>query len=205
MVDPHLQERFSRHCTDAAFGYTAATAAAYAAVADQVLNFWASVFEPPRRSAAAPEPVWSWLPAPVRQEPPPTPFAPFFWAAAPQRRESSVGFLGAGFPFCSTGQAPFPTWFGMFPFAAPPTVWPMAAMLIASGMPHSVAWPTAEANAAVMDAADVAAVSVQRAFAGHRTEGGHSARQFWPPAQLMMLAALMPFNIGAMLAAVRMA
>ena len=40
MIDPDLQQRFARRCTDAAFGYSTAGTAAYAAMADQVLNFW---------------------------------------------------------------------------------------------------------------------------------------------------------------------
>ena len=47
MVDKHLQDRFSRSCTDAAFGYTAAATAAYAAFADQVLSFWTGALQPP--------------------------------------------------------------------------------------------------------------------------------------------------------------
>jgi hypothetical protein len=208
MVDPHLQERFTRRCTDAAFGYTAATTAAYATFAEQVLNFWADVLAPPKQSETA-SPAWGW-PAPARRETPPMPFAPFFWAAAPQRSDRhAAGFPFAGFPFAGSpfaiGASPSPmqAWFDMW--AAPPASWPMAFMMIASGMPRSVAWPTAEANAAVMDAADAAAVSVRQAFASYRSEGGHSGRQLWPPAQLMMLAALMPLGFGAMLMNVRVA
>ena len=64
----------------------------------------------------------------------------------------------------------------MFPFAAPPAAWPMAFMMMASGVPHSVAWPTAEANAAVLDAADAATQLDQEGFASYHTEGGHAHR-----------------------------
>ncbi len=208
MVDPHLQERFRRRCTDAAFGYTAATTAAYAAFTEQVFNFWADVLAPPKQSKPS-TPAWGWQ-APARQEAPPMPFAPFFWAAAPQRGDRYAGLPFAGFPFAGSpfapGASPSPmqAWLDMW--SAPPASWPMAFMLIASGMPHSVAWPTAEANAAVMDAADAAAVSVRQAFASYRSEGGHAVtRRSWPPAQLMMLAALVPLGFGAMLMNVRVA
>ena len=49
MVDQHLQERFTRHCTDAAFGYATAATAAYAVFADQVLSFWADALQPSDR------------------------------------------------------------------------------------------------------------------------------------------------------------
>lgn len=210
MLDPHLQERFARGCSDAAFGYTAATTAAYAAFAEQVLKFWADALTPPQPEAKRPSPTWSWpVPAPVRQ---PSPFPAFFWPAAAQRQTTQMGF---GFPFGAFPMTafafppapaanPFQAWFGFFPMPTP--AWPMAFMLMASGMPHAVAWPTAEANAAVMDAADAAAVSVRKAFASYRSEGGHSvSRQAWAPDQLMMLAAMLPLSFAAMLAGTRLA
>ncbi len=93
----------------------------------------------------------------------------------------------------------------MFPIAASPAVWPMAFMLMSAGVPRSVAWPTAEANAAVMEAADVAAVSVKQVFASYQTPGGHAVSSFWPPATLMTMAAFAPFNVNAIINAFRFA
>ena len=225
MVDPHLQERFTRHCTDAAFGYTAAAAATTSAVAppgqrvlggpqppapggafaDQVLSFWADALQPSRSGAAAPTALtpWSW-PVPARQEVPPLAFNPFAWAAPQSYAPQS--YAPMPYAFGGAGANPFAAWLGMFPFAAPPAAWPMAFMFMASGMPRSVAWPAAEANLAVMEAADVAAVSVRKVFSSYRTDGGHStAQQGWPAAHLMMLAVLVPLNIGAMLTSLRVA
>jgi hypothetical protein len=196
MLDTHLQERFARRCTDAAFGYTAATTAAYVALADQVFEFWAKVLTPPGPAApAAKKETWSW-PVPARQAAPPPPLWPFPWAA-PMFQPA---------PSAYSGLTPYEAWFAMFPFAAPSPAWPLAFMLIASGVPRTVAWPTAEANVAAMDAADAAAVSVQKVFGGYRTDGGHGVvRQPWPPASLMMLAFLVPLNLGAMLSTFRVA
>jgi hypothetical protein len=203
MLDTRLQERFTRGCTDAAFGYTAATTAAYAAFAEQVFSFWAGALRPAPEPAPA-QTVWGWpLPAP-RQEPAAMPFFPFAWAA-PQRPSTP-----AVDPFAGANAA-FTAWLDMFSYAAaPPAAWPMAFMMIASGVPRSVAFPTAEANVAVMDAADAAAVSVQRVMSSYRTDGGHAvARQSWPPAHLlppahlMMLAMLVPLNFGTMLTSMR--
>ena len=72
MLDPELQQRFARHCTEAAFGYSAASTAAYASFADQVLNFWTAILQPtpPKRE---PEPAaWRW---PVPLSPSPAPAA----------------------------------------------------------------------------------------------------------------------------------
>jgi hypothetical protein len=199
MHDTRLQERFARHCTNAAFGYTAATTAAYAAFAGQVFDFWAGVLQPERPAARAPQVSWGW-PMPVaapRQELPSLPFLPFAWGV-PQGRglPSPDPFAGAN--------AMFSAWLGMFPCAAPPAAWPMAFMMMASGVPRSVAWPTAEANIAVMDAAEVATASVHKVLSSYRTDGGHAvAHQYWPPTHLMMLAMLLPFSVGTMLTTLR--
>jgi len=200
MLDTRLQERFARGCTDAAFGYSAATTAVYAAFADQVFGFWAGVLEPSGREPAPPPTVWGWpLPAP-RQEPAVLPFFPFAWAT-PQR--PSVPTVD---PFAGANAA-FSAWLDMFSYAAaPPAAWPMAFLMMASGVPRSVAFPTAEANVAVMDAADAAAVSVRRVMSSYRSDGGHAvAQQSWPPAHLMMLAMLVPLYFGTMLTSMRVA
>jgi hypothetical protein len=203
MLDSHLQERFARRCTDAAFGYSAATTAAYAAFADQVLGFWAGVLTPsedkPRRRAETT--VWGW---PMPQAPaqlPPLPFmafTPFGFGWPDAHRQSA-------FPqFPTSVYGPFAAWLNMFPMAAPSAAWPMAFMMMASGVPRSVAWPTAEANAAVMDAADAAAASVRKVYASYRTDGGHSTgRDTWPSAQLFAIAAFLPLTIGSMMSALR--
>jgi hypothetical protein len=195
MVEKQLQERFARHCTDAAFGYATAATAAYAAFADQVLGFWASALKSadraePRAMSAA----WGW-PWPVAQPAAPTRM-PFPWPI-PQAFAPPVSSFGP------TGAAanPFTAWLGMIPLAAAPAAWPMAWMFMASGVPSSVAWPAAEANVAAMEAADVATVTVRQAFSSYRTDGGHaSAQQGWPAAHLLMLAVLTPLSVGAMLA-----
>jgi len=194
--DQYLQERFTRHCTDAAFGYASAATAAYAAFADQVLGFWATALQPSdRRAPQQPAFAWSW-PVPAPQPAPPM-WNPFAWAIPPQSfAPSPYAFTGS-----SAAANPFAAWLGMFPFAAPSAAWPMACMFMASGMPRSVAWPTAEANVAAMEAVDVARVSVRKAFASYRTDGGHAnAQQGWPAAHLLMLAVLTPLSVGAMLA-----
>ncbi len=204
MIDTRHQERFARRCTDAAFGYTAATTAVYAAFADQVFDFWASALRPAREEPPPPQ-VWGWpmMPVPAsarRQDPKPNPFLPFTWMAPQSSRTAAPEDPFAG------ANAMFSAWLGMFPFAAPPAAWPMAFTMIASGVPHSVAWPTAEANVAAMDAAEAATASVQKVLASYRSDGGHAvSRQQWPPAHLMMLATLVPLNFGVVLASLRMA
>ena len=205
MVDQRLQERFTRHCTDAAVGYATAATAAYATFADQVLSFWASALKPAaRQEPQQPTFAWSWpVPAP---QPAPLACNPLAWAMpqcyAPPSPYTFGGSSAIANPFTAMNPFvanPFAAWLGMFPFAANPAAWPMASMFMASGVPRSVAWPAAEANVAAMEAVDVATVTVRKAFSSYRTDGGHaSAQQGWPAAHLLMLAVLTPLSVGAM-------
>lgn len=199
VLDPKLQARFTRSCTDAAFGYTAATIAAYADLTSQVLNFWADALQPAGEDKTSGTKDQAGFPF-VGQGTTPTPFAPFDWMMDPRWLPPTAN--------CTLGNAvasPFAPWCGMLPFAAAPAVWPMALMLMSAGVPRSVAWPTAEANVAVMDAADAAADSVKQVFASYPSGGGHAVTSFWPPTSFMTLASFAPFNINAMMAAFRFA
>jgi hypothetical protein len=200
MVDQRLQERFTRHCTDAAVGYATAATAAYATFADQVLSFWANALQPSDRPSDRSGPqqpafAWSWPVMPPQPAPPV--WNPFAWATPQSFAPSPYSFAGSG-----AMANPFAAWFGMLPFAATnPAAWPMACMFMASGVPRSVALPAAEANVAAMEAVDIAAVSVRQAFSSYRSDGGHAtAQQGWPAAHLLMLAVLTPLSVGAMLA-----
>jgi hypothetical protein len=232
MLDPESQQRFARHCTEAAFGYSAATTAAYAAFADQVLSFWSSVLQPPK---SEPQPsLWPWptpfapLPAPAAKpqlpalanpflwalpQPAPTPRAPALpgnpWDALAQFAQVMSGALTAMAPTpvrpVSTPANPMAAWLAACPFPMPTAAWPMAFMMMSNGVPHAVAWPTAEANAAVIDAADVARRSIKKTFASYQSESGHAAGgNVWPPVELMTLFAAVPMNIGTMLAAMKL-
>ena len=229
MLDPDLQQRFANRCTDAALGYSAASTAAYAAFADQVLNFWSAVLQP----AAQPQPasqLWNW-PVPMAPPAPPpapqfNPFNPFDWMLPPPKPaapalptnpwEAMSAFANAMSGALSTMSAtpvrplapasnPMAAWLTTLPFASAPASWPMAFMMMSSGVPHTVAWPTAEANAAVLDAADAATQSIKQAFASYHTEGGHaSTHGTWPPTDMLTLMAMVPLNVGTMFTALRM-
>jgi len=252
MLDPQLQQRFARSCTEAAFGYSAASAAAYAAFTDQVLGFWSSVLQqPPAPKPEAGSDFWRWpiplgpaglLPPPP--SPPPAaannPFAsmfanPFAWAlpaVAPEPAptpapnpmalpmsaplaamamfaDAVTGAMSAMSmtPVKSIADAsnPMAAWMAMFPFAKQSAAWPMAFVMMSSGVPHAVAWPTAEANVAVLDAADAARQSFKQALAGYQSESGHAAGgNAWPQVDLLTMMAVVPLNIGTMFTALRM-
>jgi hypothetical protein len=234
MIDPDLQQKFARRCTDAAFGYSTASTAAYAAMADQVLNFWSSVLQPPA-TQRPPEPqpsLWNW-PLPLQPAAPAPPsmalFNPFAWMLPPPPApkptpaampinpfEAMTAFANAMSGALSAMSAtpvrplsqstnPMMAWLTTLPFASAPASWPMAFMMMSSGVPHAVAWPTAEANAAVMDAADAATQSIKKVFANYHTGSGHaSSSGIWPPANMLTLMAMVPMNVGTMFTARRL-
>lgn len=230
MLDPQLQQRFARHCTEAAFGYSAATTAAYAAFTDQVLGFWSSILTP---APAKREPEgWRWpvpltppadatpalvnpflwpLPQPVAPTPKPKaaslPTNP--WEAMAQFAEVMSGALSAmsATPVkpISAPANPMQAWLSAFPFTPPTAAWPMAFMMMSQGVPHAVAWPTAEANAAVIDAAEVARRSIKQAFASYQSESGHAAGgNAWPPTDMLTLFAAVPLNVGTLFSAMKL-
>lgn len=237
MLDPELQQRFARHCTEAAFGYSSASTAAYAAFADQVLSFWTSVLQPPPpKREPQPSDLWRWpvplspAPAPAPANPaalfnpfawlpqipapaPPAPKAPALptnpWEAMAQFAEVMSGALSAmsSTPVkpLRTAKDPMSAWLTAFPFTPPTAAWPMAFMMMSQGVPHAVAWPTAEANAAVLDAAEVARRSIKQAFASYQSEGGHAAGgNTWPPVDMLTLFAAVPLNVGTLLTAMKL-
>jgi len=247
MLDPQLQQRFAHSCAEAAFGYSAASIAAYAAFADQVLGFWSSVLGGGGTARGEPRSeLWRWpmpltpadlLPAPAPAQAPANPFAslpfnPFAWAlpaqpappppqnplAAPMANplmaapmaamamfaEAAAGAMSAmsGAPVKSIADAanPMTAWLSMFPFAKQSAAWPMAVVMMSSGVPHAVAWPAAEANVAALDAAEAARQSFKQTFASHQA-GGNA----WPPqANFLTLMAMVPLNIGTMFTALKL-
>jgi hypothetical protein len=184
MFDSNLQARFARSYSDAAFGYARAATAAYAAVADQTLDFWTKAANGSQRSVASdmPSPFDLW-PSPARE---------FFKSAA----SPWTGAPGGAFaqPFA---MSPVTAWWGMFPLRGNPATWPMAYALMTAGMPRSVAWPTAEANAAALDAAEAATDSLNDVFATYRSESGYAVAQIISPRRLMAAFFLAPLGAAA--------
>ena len=81
---------------------------------------------------------------------------------------------------------------------------PFRTVMVAIGVPRNVAWPIAEANAAAIEAVEIARKSLEEAFSTYRTDGGHATAQItWgsepqnepasPPAAAMALWPWVPF------------
>ncbi|KWT66263.1 hypothetical protein APY04_2459 [Hyphomicrobium sulfonivorans] len=102
---------------------------------------------------------------------------------------------------------PMAAWLAMFPFSRQAAAWPMAFVMMQSGVPRSVAWPTAEANAAVLDAADTARRSVQQSVDKFRREGALKAapaQDAATPMDFLTMMIAVPLNIGTMFTALKL-
>jgi hypothetical protein len=192
MFDTALQARFAQSCTDAAFGYARATTAAYAALACRTVEFWTATHlassgsGSERRDAMRSSRRHAQVPA-VR-EPWPAPAFDLFKLPYPWNAGSNA--FAQHFAF-----APAAAWWGMFPLRGAPECWPAAFALMTVGIPSSVAWPTAEANVAALDAAEAATESLNNAFASYRSESGYAMAQVISPRKL--LAAFLMAPLGA--------
>ena len=185
-VQSDLSQRFAKSYTTAAFGYVRAASAAYAALADQTLDFWKRASSSsdddddsrfhlvsgprPYRSAVSNPDAYS------RSAPSVSAMPDFVrlsnaWAASPMF-------------------APVRAWWGLFPLEGNPSSWPMAYAMMTAGVPRSVALPTAEANVAAMDAAEAAKASIDHAFGAYRSESGFAVAQI-VSSQKPWLSALM--------------
>ncbi len=190
MLDTRTQARLTQNFHDATVGYASASAAAMNAMAQQAFDFWMapmrqqatpqrhrdhlSWFNPHgtehhwgRPQAMATNPwlafaPWAMGPAATMYQPP---------AAAPQLMAMTWAFT------------PFAVWWNSM--RGPTFAWPMAYCMMAQGVPDSVAWPTAEANAAVLDAATTISDQAQQAFSSYQSAGGFAMAHVLPSKQVM--------------------
>lgn len=189
-MDTRQQARFAKCCSDAGIGYANATLAAYAAWSEQVFGLCAAATRKlhETESTAAD----TWFKPPTRQ-PRSTYFAgacagttwpmtPFDWmrvggwSATPDRNPMVA---------CMS-------WWNPFVPQPSPMVWPMAAMMMSAGVPQTVAWPVAEANAAALDAAEIATKALAETYASHHSASGHASSHttFAPMKAFAMMTAV---------------
>lgn len=183
MIEPQLQARFSRGCTLAALDYTAAAQQAWFEAAEQMLQFWQQAFSLPAASSR------SWYRHPDSQG-----------AAVASAWLSPRSAPGAALVFQGLANAQAKAWQSMMtaPWTLSPAAWPMAFVMMSSGVPQSVAWPAAEANAAAVDAAQAATEAVEQAFSSYRSDGGHAVAQvvMLPIKASLAAVAALPFAAG---------
>lgn len=185
MHDETPEARFSKCWSDAMFGYAHAASAAYWEMTNRSLAIWG---ETARSVADAGRPQEETRPRSWYQPPPPVRSA--LLSHETSSRDAwgfpryDRNYMGVRAPFASLTPempSPFSVWFSMFPLRGSPTSWPMAFAMIASGVPQAVAWPTAEANAALLDAARAA----QDSLNGSRPRSYFSAPRETTPFDMM--------------------
>jgi hypothetical protein len=196
MIDTRTQERFSRDCSDAMFGFVAAASAAYSEVFQRSMGIWSDALSsmvptpPEPRSwyrhpdhVSPPFPLLPLVSAPTR---PSTPLeqwsavmTPWLALAAASPRSSTMPWLGPWALFVDRRAA---------------AAWPMAFFMIAVGVPRSVAVPAAEANAALFDATVVAKQALSRAFSAYRSESGHATTHVVFENDSVAMTALFPLR-----------
>lgn len=197
MLDAHLQTRLAQNYADAAAGYANASVAAFTAMADRSMAFWMP-------AASAPQPAGrrdhlSWFNggrSPVDAASTTDLFNPWtalnMWTeavtAAMQPKASQPSMMAMAMSF-----SPFAVWWGQA-MRAPHFAWPMAYQMMATGVPANVAWPAAEANAAVLDAANVVKQQVEQVFSVYQSSGGFATAHIWPPKPAALaISAFLPF------------
>lgn len=202
MFDLTAQTRIARSTGVALIDYGAASHQAGFEAMNAILGFWSDVLCQPTSDA---EPR-SWYRAPAGSTSATTrtrsaddwakPSRAMFPSASPQRP------LPATMPDPITGQ--MTAWQSLMtdPWKLSPMAWPMALMMMASGMPESVAVPAASANAAAADAAMTAGQAINETVSSYRSDGGHAVAQVvvLPYPAAAMTAAIAPLA-SAMLAA----
>lgn len=196
MLDVASQQKFTRGCTDAGIGYAQAATAAYAQLATQVFDFWFQALG--GIAAGLDSAPAARAPVPVAPKAPEVPFgfSPADWMPFPfvdSRRVDAV--MTADAPCNPMGA--FMAMFCAVPLRGMPAAWPFAQAMINSGVPRDVAWPAAEANAAVIDAAEAATQSFRKVLVACQTGSGFASSL---PSS-MMASTTSVFNTHPMMAA----
>ncbi len=183
-------------CAEAATGYAAAATAAYTEVASQALDFWCTALSGLGDSPSQDETdkQRERKAAVVTSEPPfgmsAADWSPLSWFD-PRRFESlwNLNFMTPpGHAMLAVANT--------VPLRGTSASWGMAKVMIDSGVPRSVAWPAAEANAAALHAADTASNGLRSVVANFHTDSGFAsvARSMTPT--MMALAMTMGAAIG---------
>ena len=167
--------RLADCCSEAMFGYAEATTAFWWSAAQQTVDACDRAIKAASPGAEA-EPTSWFNPAPggkafhdsVEDT---MPWPQMSWFGAEASIPQPFAWGGAAMPAVS----PFDVWFNMFPLSANPVAWPMAYFMLSAGVPKDVAWPTAKANAAMMEAAELATGQVQSAFSSYRSDSGYAS------------------------------
>lgn len=180
--------RIARSTAEAASGYATAAFAAYADMARWSISFWSNAMN---SMVPKPEEPRSWYRDPRHNNPmqlslgfaqpfnpwASNPWASNAWSASFPFYWPNMGSAPAAFPAANFMMNPVMVWMRAFPLQGPPAAWPMAFALMGWGVPRDVAYPTAAANTAILDAVQTTARAVEQTFATYRTDNGYATAQ----------------------------
>jgi hypothetical protein len=201
MIDGQCQQRFAQGCAQATAGYAAAATAAYTNAATQLFDFWSTALEgfvetPEVDPDAAQDERANPPKAQLPDDEPAFGFSMADWCPFPWLDPRRMGGL-ASMDFSTP---PVLAWMAMangFPLRGTSTSWPVARAMIDSGVPRTVAWPTAEAHAAALDAADAASNGFRQVVASYHSQGGFAmAAQSMTPSVVATTMTVMMMNSG---------
>ena len=146
MMTTDMQTRLSKSCSDAAVGYATAATEAYAEMTTKKLwEFWAEQIRSLVPEEEEEPRSWYRHPDGPQRKPRKTapqaamPLMPNPWSPA-----SNLANMMTSSP----PAALFSSWLSLVSTPRAPVTWPMAMMFMSAGVPHAVAVPAAEANAA---------------------------------------------------------
>lgn len=203
MLNDSLQARIARNYADAMMGYSSAMTAAYGSAMAGMLELWTATL---RAAAHTVDPPKSWY-VPPADSSGPSVLAPLgvdamtvamnAWMRPYQQQTLPVAqSFNLFFPFAAFMP---PMRSGSLPML--PAAWPMAFMMMAFGSPRDVAWPAAEANAAMLDTADALTQGMQNVFSSYRSDGGHAVARIvdFPRPDVLSAAMMVPLS-GSLMA-----
>lgn len=192
MNDSMDTDRFNAGLAAASAGYADAATAAYAEMMTFGLDMWCAAlsgFVEPNSADAAraserltrkPEPAfglsrddWCGLP----------------WLD-PQRVE-----IWSRLMFPADPADAYTAFASLTPLRGRSAAWPVAKSMIDAGVPRSIAWPAAEANAAALDATDAAVAPLRKAFGKLPSPVGFAASAM-PHPSLAFVMCCMPLFFG---------
>lgn len=185
--------RIANSTAEAACGYATAVFAAYADFARQSVGFWAQAIDGMMPQPKEPR---SWYRHPDQRAAAAAPFpAPALtWMSwfNPALRGQHVPGWPATQPAIFN---PFEFWLKAWPLEGNPAAWPMAFAMMGAGIPRSVAYPTAQANVAMMDAVTTANRVVEKSLSSYRTDGGHATAQILFKPEKLAALFVIPFGV----------
>ncbi|MDX2307846.1 MAG: hypothetical protein NW216_06395 [Hyphomicrobium sp.] len=191
MYDLSQQVRIAKNCTEASLGYAEAATQAYSEIVSTSLGALADFARDLNAEAARQERrrrSWFRVPEDIDHERSNSSAGTPRSALRNEHRTAArTALRQAERPVANPFAAgpwgdvnPFKLWLDMMPMSAENAAnWPGAYVLIACGLPRSVAWPMARANAAALEAATSTAAAMRQTFPAFHSESGYAAAALW--------------------------